>query len=131
MGLGPGRHFGEWWGSGIQRGYDLPKGEKRFSMFNVARWVLAGHDPQAIPQPDPRVVKMQVVLPACVGLVPVLWRGLFPLLNINSVMDYLRDNGSQAAPGFVRPEGVVVFHCAGNVGFKKTFDKDDLPKSLR
>jgi hypothetical protein len=36
--LGPGRHFGEWWGSGIQRGYGLPKGEKRFSLFNVSRW---------------------------------------------------------------------------------------------
>src|SRR3990167_7674265 len=36
--LGAGRHFGEWWGSGIQRGYGLQKGEKRFSLFNVARW---------------------------------------------------------------------------------------------
>ena len=24
--LGPGRHFGEWWGSGIQRGYGLENG---------------------------------------------------------------------------------------------------------
>ena len=38
MSLGPGRHFGEWWGSGIQRGYGLTKGEKRFSLFNVKRW---------------------------------------------------------------------------------------------
>lgn len=36
--LGQGRHFGEWWGSGIQRGYNLPKGEKRFSLFNALRW---------------------------------------------------------------------------------------------
>ena len=36
--LGPGRHFGEWWGSGIQRGYGLAKGEKRFSLFNVSKW---------------------------------------------------------------------------------------------
>src|SRR6478609_4562760 len=34
--LGPGRHFGEWWGSGIQRRYGLT--EKRFSLFNVKRW---------------------------------------------------------------------------------------------
>ncbi|HLE80817.1 MAG TPA: RNA ligase family protein, partial [Dehalococcoidia bacterium] len=33
--LGPGRHYGEWWGSGIQRGYGLK--EKRFSLFNVSR----------------------------------------------------------------------------------------------
>ena len=36
--LGVGRHFGEWWGSGIQGGYGLPKGERRFSLFNVKRW---------------------------------------------------------------------------------------------
>ena len=34
--LGPGVHFGEWWGKGIQRGYGLD--EKRFSLFNVSRW---------------------------------------------------------------------------------------------
>ena len=34
--LGHGRHFGEWWGQGIQRKYGLS--EKRFSLFNVSRW---------------------------------------------------------------------------------------------
>src|ERR1044072_4291110 len=34
--LGPGVHFGEWWGSGIQRGYGLD--HKRFSLFNTGRW---------------------------------------------------------------------------------------------
>lgn len=34
--LGPGLHFGEWWGSGIQRKYGLS--EKRFSLFAVHRW---------------------------------------------------------------------------------------------
>lgn len=34
--LGPGCHFGEWWGSGIQRGYGLK--EKRFSLFNTHYW---------------------------------------------------------------------------------------------
>jgi hypothetical protein len=46
-------------------------------------------------------------------------------------MEVLRITGSVAALEFMRPEGVVIFHCAGNVGFKKTFDKDDEPKSLR
>src|SRR5687768_16084610 len=32
-GLGPGFHYGEWWGAGIQRRYGLT--EKRFSLFNV------------------------------------------------------------------------------------------------
>lgn len=34
--LGPGLHFGEWWGVGIQRGYDLS--ERRFSLFNTEKW---------------------------------------------------------------------------------------------
>ena len=35
-GLGIGRHFGEWWGKGIQRGYGLDY--KKFSLFNTSRW---------------------------------------------------------------------------------------------
>src|SRR5438105_3732245 len=66
--LGPGRHFGEWWGCGIQRGYGLK--EKRFSLFNVMRWCLHGQAPKQIPNPDPRIQKFQEILPPCVGLVP-------------------------------------------------------------
>ena len=51
--LGPGRHFGEWWGSGIQRGYGLSGGEKRFSLFNVSRWDEACRDPAKHPTPRP------------------------------------------------------------------------------
>ena len=129
--IGPGRHFGEWWGSGIQRGYDLPKGEKRLSLFNVSRWCLHGQTPQQIPMADPRIIKMQDVLPPCVGLVPILWRGKFDDLNPNAILGQLVLSGSQAAPGFLRPEGIVVFHVAGCVGFKKTIEKDDEPKSKK
>jgi len=127
--LGPGRHFGEWWGSGCQRGYGLANGEKRFSLFNVSRWCLYGQPPQQIPMADPRIVKMQDILPPCVGLVPVLWRGRFDDLDLEAVLADLRENGSRAAPGFMRPEGVVVFHVAGCVGFKKTLENDGEPKS--
>jgi len=127
--LGPGRHFGEWWGGGCQRGYGLPKGEKRFSLFNVTRWCLHGKTPQQILTADSRIVQMQDVLPPCVGLVPVLWRGLFDELNIDDVLADLRDSGSRAAPGFMRPEGIVIFHVAGCVGFKKTLERDEEPKS--
>ena len=108
MQLGSGRHFGEWWGLGVQRGYGLK--ERRFSLFNTARW---GDD-----------------RPACCDVVPVLYRGLFDTSEVETVIDRLRVFGSHAAPGFMRPEGVVIFHTAGNVGFKKTLEKDDMPKSL-
>lgn len=128
--LGPGRHFGEWWGSGIQRGYGLPKGEKRFSLFNVTRWCLARQEPQRIPTLDPRIEKWQEVAPTCCHLVPVLYRGLFDTARIAWELDGLQMGGSMAAPGFMNPEGIIAFHVAGNVGFKKTLTKDELPKTL-
>jgi hypothetical protein len=60
--LGPGRHFGEWWGSGIQRKYGLSNGDKRFSLFNVQRFGGSR--------------------PLCCGVVPILWRGFFDDLNV-------------------------------------------------
>ena len=131
MALGPGRHFGEWWGSGIQRGYGLEKGDKRWSLFNVQRWCLHGQTPQMFPTADLRVTKSQDILPACCMLVPIVWRGNFDDLDLRSVMAGMLRTGSYAAPGFMAPEGVVVFHVAGGVGFKKTFDKDDKPKSSK
>ncbi|MFJ2114165.1 RNA ligase family protein, partial [Streptomyces sp. NPDC087850] len=35
--LGPGTHFGEWWGIGIKREYR--QRHKNFSLFNTGRWV--------------------------------------------------------------------------------------------
>lgn len=105
-GLGPGTHFGEWWGSGIQRGYGLK--EKRFSLFNVTRW--------------------QDARPSCCGIVPVLFTGPFETPIIERVLFELETGGSIAAPGFRYPEGVVIFHTAGNLMFKKTILKDEAPK---
>jgi len=106
--LGPGQHFGEWWGAGIQRKYGI--GEKRFSLFNTDRWGESR--------------------PACCHVVPVLYRGDFTTHAVEDALNDLRVNGSRAAPGFMNPEGVVVFHLAGRVGFKKTLHKDELPKAL-
>lgn len=104
MKLGPGRHYGEWWGAGIQRRYGLT--EKRFSLFNVHRW------------------SDDAVRPACCGVVPTLWTGDFDTNEINRVMETLAATGSQAAPGFMRPEGVVIYHAQARVLFKKTFEGD-------
>lgn len=121
--LGPGRHFGEWWGHGIQRGYGLKGGDKRFSLFNTTRWCL--HD--GIPRMA-SATKLQQALPPCVDLVPVLGEGSFSLVMVDIHLDRLIKQGSEAAPGFMNPEGVVVYHSAGNVCFKKTIKNDDAPK---
>ena len=126
MNLGVGSHFGEWWGGGIQRGYGL-KQEKRFSLFNVQRWCLAGGDRLIIPNENPHTVKYQDYLPECCGLVPVLGVGDFN--ETNKQIERLKREGSQASLGYMNPEGVVAFHMAGNVAFKVTIDKDEEPKS--
>jgi hypothetical protein len=128
--LGPGRHFGEWWGSGIQRGYNLSGGDKRFSLFNVQRWCLHGSTPEVIPSADPRIIKRQDVLPPCCGLVPTLYRGEFSNEAIAECITRLERFGSLAVEGYHNPEGIIVFHTAANVGFKKTIKDDGIPKSL-
>lgn len=110
--LGPGRHFGEWWGGKIQRGYGVQ--DRRFSLFNVSRW-------ESVEETSSGLVRC----------VPVLYRGVFHTEAVNATMDLLRTTGSRAAPGFANPEGVVVYHVAGNVGFKATLEKDDEPKGVR
>lgn len=126
--LGPGRHFGEFWGSGIQRGYGLKNGERRLALFNVSRWCLHGETPKRVPTADPRIEKYQDVLPPCVGLVPVIGKGPFTTHGCEHALSLLRTFGSRAAPGYMNPEGIVVWHTAAAIGFKKTLVNDDQPK---
>lgn len=112
--LGPGTHFGEWWGRGIQRNYARPG--RAFSLFNVGRWS------------DP------AVRPACCDVVPVLYAGPMEeygvLRGMKDSLARLAREGSVAAPGFMDPEGIVVFHTASHTMFKKTLKNDESPKSL-
>lgn len=124
--LGEGRHFGEWWGQKIQRGYDLT--EKRFSLFNVQRWCGQADEPKEIPTGDPRVTHLQVRAPACCSVVPTLYEGLFQTMKVDGVIERLRHEGSLAAPGYMNAEGVVVYHKACGTLFKKTLEKDEAPK---
>lgn len=126
--LGPGRHFGEWWGHGINRGYGIP--EKRFSLFNVERWAAHGTIRKTYPTDAPRVFRTQDAAPQCCHVVPVLYKGDFDTDEIHDCLTELRLIGSFAAPGFKRPEGVIVFHPRANIGFKATLE-DDEPKSIR
>ncbi len=126
--IGHGRHFGEWWGQGIQRKYNLT--ERRFSLFDLRRFCLHGHEPQPIQNGNPKAeVKYQQPLPKCVGLVPLLYSGEFSTVMADKMLESLSKHGSQAAPGFMNPEGIVVFHEASQVCFKKTIEDDANPKS--
>lgn len=106
--LGPGRHYGEWWGVGIQRGYNLF--ERKFSLFNADKWG------------DP------ATRPSVCSVVPVLYRGRFDTACISEAVRRLATTGSQAATGFDKPEGIVVFHQASHHLYKVTIDNDEKPK---
>jgi len=108
-GLGIGQHFGEWFGSGIQRAYGLVNGDKRFALFNRHRWAETR--------------------PACCEVVPLLYEGVFDTDAIRTTATLLLNNGSKIVPGFARPEGIVVYHTKSKQLYKYTFDKNDGHKS--
>lgn len=100
--LGEGRHFGEWFGNGIQRGYGLA--EKCFALFNVSRWAA------------------QEERPACCSSVPILYEGEFSKEIVAQIMEELRTGGSRAAPGFDKPEGIIIYLPGPRTLLKETFD---------
>lgn len=109
--LGIGRHYGEWYGQGIQRTYQLP----------YRRWALF----------DPRwAEELPSCLPDEVHAVPVIARCDGPDLSakIAFCLDYLDRVGSHAAPGR-RPEGVVAHSTADrSVRFKAILDDTAVPQ---
>ena len=107
MRLGVGHHFGEWWGLGIQRKYNVP--EKRFSLFNTSRWGESR--------------------PTCCHVVPVLYEGILTANCVDDAIADLRALGSKAAQGFMNPEGIIIWHEAARTYFKKTLHKDEAPKT--
>ena len=109
MGLGKGHHFGEWYGQKIQRGYGLT--EKRFALFNTSIW------------------SDDSVRPSCCCVVPILYQGLFTTEATKDALNCLKIFGSVAVPGFMRPEGIVIYHIAGNLYFKATIERDEEYKS--
>jgi len=105
--LGVGWHCGEWWGKGIQRGYNQT--ENHFSLFNTSRW-------------NP------INMPSCCEVVPVLFRGDFDTDTIDDTLLILHTMGSWVAEGYMNAEGIVIFHTALNGYFKVTIKGDEKPK---
>lgn len=127
--LGPGKHFGEWWGQGIQRGYGL--NEKRFSLFNTSRWEWL-NNPVAKAQYIKDVtdqwgdkIEQELAFPSQLGVVPVLLQHEFSTAKIDEALEQLENVGSVASPGFKPPEGVVVFEPQSGYLHKKTLGGDE------
>jgi len=102
--LGKGYHYGEFWGKGIQRGYGLE--EKRFSLFNVSKW------------------NDDLLRPKCCGIVPILYAGIFKTDKIEEILIFLKEQGSVVVPHFKPAEGIIIYHKAANIMFKKTILND-------
>jgi hypothetical protein len=104
--LGPGRHYGEFYGRGIGRNYGLQT--RHFALFNTKRW--GAHNPNT---------------PACCQVVPVLADAPAPRVHalIEERMTFLRIYGSVHVPGFMQPEGIVVYFPGQDAHFKGILDK--------
>lgn len=101
--LGPGRHFGEWWGKGIQKGYG--QDSRHFYLFNTGRYE------------DVNVV----IGGSHVAPVPVIYSGMFDQQEIVMAADYLHRNGSIVAPNYGgEPEGVCIYHTQSGKVYKYT-----------
>lgn len=111
--LGEGLNFGEWWGSGIQRGYGI--GSKNFSVFNTLRYEQADADVWATRN---------------LRIIPELYRGPVESDEIELAFNALGTFGSAAVPGWMRPEGIVVFLPDMGGRWKRTFDANDQSKYL-
>ncbi len=101
--LGPGRHYGEWYGAGIQRRYGLE--EKRFALFNTHRWTYER--------------------PTCCDVVPVVYSGPYKghghlVVLFNEMRDTV---GSLAVPGWKEPEGLWVYFNEARHSMKMPLDK--------
>lgn len=104
--LGVGRHFGEWYGAGINAKYGLK--EKRLALFNTHRW-----NKELIQHPS-------------IDVVPILYNGLYKPTIVGEVMSDLAQNGSKLVPGFMFPEGIVILFLRNNALFKNVFHREDV-----
>ena len=92
--------------------------DKRFSLFNTTVWgpIIKAREIAGLP------------IPLGLGVVPVMYEGKFLTREVEDQIFRLRTFGSLCAPGFMDPEGVVVYHDAAKAFFKVTVKDDEKPK---
>jgi hypothetical protein len=98
--LGFGYHYGEWWGKGINRGYGVDK--KYFSLFNPTKQTSITKNIPLLAT-DVSISMLETV--------------------IDDSINNLVTNGSKIAPGYTRPEGIVVYSQLTSKYYKVIIDK--------
>lgn len=99
----PGTYYGEFYGAGIARKYDMS--ERRWAMFGRPSFEHVDG----------------------VDRVPLLYLGLWDYASIELAVSALAHKGSALVPGFMDPEGVVV-HCLRSGAKFKKFCRNDALK---
>ena len=112
MKLGPGYHYGEWWGNGIQRTYNMKK--KVFSLFNVGLW----NDTNK---------------PECCDVVPTIYSGVLTpeiyediwamVHDPESHQDFVSPAALKYGIEFDKPEGCMMFLTKARLYFKLPIEK--------
>lgn len=129
-GLGPGRHFGEWAGPGVQKNPHALE-QRLFFLFNTEKW----GDIFDEAWDELRAVGVRTV--------PVLGRVASLLQDGGGeVQKWLRslrlhgsfateaERGSLAARDESKAEGIILYSTAARQAFKITLENDELPKAL-
>lgn len=101
--LGEGRHFGEWWGRGIQRGYEMPY--RVFSVFNTYQYAWLNDEEER--------ERHDVI--ESLRCVPVLYRGIFSFEALNEAINTLSQEYEDIP---VVAEGVVIHFRNNDAPFK-------------
>lgn len=107
--LGPGLHRGEWFGQKMQRKYGMD--HREFALFNTEKW---GNKEFKTPN---------------LRSVPILYEGVFDFEAIDWCLERLTVLGSVASPGFMKPEGICIFHSQANMVFKVLLENDQMTKT--
>lgn len=115
--LGPGHHYGEWFGAGIQRRYGLD--EKYFALFNTARYQEFIADGNWL---------------GTLTTVPTIFVATHSDKLVQAALDRLElggsiISGSLGVQAFQKAEGVIVRHSQSGALYKVLLENDDVPKS--
>lgn len=110
--LGPGDHYGEWWGSGVQRGYNQK--DKHFSLFNARRWLELLHTIEPYEGLN-------------LHTVPLLYTGQYDGAKVQELRQNLIDNGTTLTKNF-RAEGMVVELREIGAKYKVLCENDEVHK---
>lgn len=107
--LGTGTHYGEWYGVGINKGYNLK--ERHLALFNTEIFLKEDG--------------ISMTPPQNVEVVPVLYKGVYSQEAVDRCMEKLKNEGSVMQPGFMKPEGIVIEFPAFGHSAKLVFDDEE------